>query len=462
MGADSACTCGVWDEPSTRGSSDDVPDGVSLGGYFVLESWMFSEASPPGSSFPPAFDAEKWARTFPSPWRSEGHLTQLLAERLGPEGTLAAFARHWDTYLGLPIAEVCATLKRRRIRGLRVPVGWNMFPPAAREGFVHANGLVADPFALERTVFVACSPERLRDIVKAAAAAGLEVVVDLHSLPGETGPAGTFTPWTNALDLMTEPERERWFEAYQAIISGLVDYVAGLPQPLRSTITGLQASNDGLLMGPGGYATPSYSGRHKVSNMGLRMHDRFIRLAVRALGSECPGLYVNLQHIFLPSDERKYLETVAEWLSSQGIDPRKKLVHIRHLFLTDWGPIFQLPTAANMKRWVATAFAMDERMHPRWRRCCIEWSAAPPRSHIFFQRVRRADSSLPAVWKETLYRAFVHSFAALGIENYFWAWDMPYACSNPEVLTKHRTYWSLRCILGENASAPRRPPGVSQ
>ncbi len=444
MGYERSCTCGVWDE-ATAASADDVPDGVSLGGYFVLENWMFSEASPPGSSFPPLFDVERWAQTFPSPWRSEGHLTQLLAERLGPEATLAAFARHWETYLGLPIADVCETLKRRGILGLRVPVGWNMFPPTSRAGFVKASGLVTDPFALERTVFVACPPARLRDIVAAGAAAGLGVIIYLHSLPGETGPAGTFTPWTIALDLMTEPERERWFEAYVEIISGLVDFVGGLPPPLRHAIRGLQASNDG-----GGYATTSYRGRHKISNMGLRMHDRFLRLTVSALGSDCPGLYVNLQHLFVPSDERKYLETVAEWLSSQGIDPREKLVHIRRLFLTDWGPIFQLPTVENMKRWVAAAFAIDERVHPRWRHCCIEWSAAPPRSHVFFQRVRRAESSLPAVWKETLYRSYVQAFAALEIENYFWAWDVPYACSSPEVLTKHRTYWSLRCILGED------------
>lgn len=94
------CTCGAWasagdsseDKGQVKGES--VPGGVSLGGFFVLERWMFSEASPPGASFPPEFDAKQWAAVFPSPWRSEGHLSQLLAEHLGPQGAIRAFDRH--------------------------------------------------------------------------------------------------------------------------------------------------------------------------------------------------------------------------------------------------------------------------------------------------------------------------------------------------------------------------------
>jgi hypothetical protein len=362
-------------------------------------------------------------------------------------------------------------MKERGISKLRIPVPWYMFPAPPDCGFTQLNGLVSDPFARERVVFPLLDPQRwLRPWLQEAAELRVEVLLDMHSLPGNTGPA--FAPMSMAMTAvqLSPSHRELWLEAHAHIVRNLLTFVVGLPEDVRASVTGIQPWNMGLQMNADAYALPGLRGRHEVTRVARRMNDLTLQLLYRAFAAQfapcaLPALYLNLNGVMETPDIHEYLRSASDWMRAQGGDPSTKLVHALHLFAVDWGQLFIMPTGEHVSAWARRRLAeaagqpAKDGTHP-WRVSCVEWSAAPPRSEIFSNRVRRRQGNLPRHWPEGIFRGFLRAFHATGVENFFWGWDMPYACASPVVPRQSLTFWSLKCIPRGGKDA--RGPGDSE
>ena len=98
------------------------PEGTNLSGYFIPEAWMFAPGTRHGGAFPPALPADKWEADIGENWRSDGHLTTLLATKLGPQECIRAFESHWTDYA--KPAETLRNLRERGVSKLRIPLPW--------------------------------------------------------------------------------------------------------------------------------------------------------------------------------------------------------------------------------------------------------------------------------------------------------------------------------------------------
>lgn len=442
------------------------PEGTNLSGYFVPEAWMFAPMSKAGASFPPALPPEAWETHIGVRWRSEGHLATLLASKLGPRACTHAFERHWEEY-ATPEATL-RSMTERGIRKLRIPVPWYMFPAPPSHGFTQLNGLVADPFARELAVFPLLDPHRwLRPWLEEAARVKIEILLTLHSLPGYTGPGFALMSMAMTTVQLSLNHRDMWLEAYAHIIRNLLTFVVELSPEIKPVVTGIQPWNMGLQMDADSFALPALKGRYEVARVARRMSDLTMQLLYRDFAEQfapaaLPALYLNLDHTMETPDAHDYLRSAAGWMQSRGIVPAEKLVHALHLFVIDWGQLFVMPTPEHVSEWAQKKLALaaggplkDGRS--AWRVSCVEWSAAPPRSDIFQTRAERRRSFLPRKWPEGIFRGFVQAFHRMGIESFFWGWDMPYACAFPIVPGQNRMFWSLKCIPRNVKDASRRP-----
>lgn len=451
-----SCDCGKWPARVQR-----LPDGVGMGGVFVIEPWMFAPRAAPGSAWPPALRGAEWARLFGDVcWRSEAHLTRLLVERVGAAACLASFREHWSLYLH-PRAAL-GTLRGHGIRRLRIPVPWQMFAPR-EEGFTFEGGFVADPFAHEEAAFVLCPPDQfLTPWLRAAAEEGSQVLLDLHTLPGQTGPAYRALSWPLAVGCMAQPAQRRWLRAYVAILERCVAYVRELPPALRRAVVGIMPSQSGMQMDAEAYAVPSYPGEHSVALICTHMYDAALPLilSLRTQTFDMPAIYAGVDRALSQRQVGEYLRRAARWLLARGVASQCKLKRARHLYALNWHAPFVFPSPENIARSIQKIFSSpDPQDAALWSDCCCDWASPPPRSEIFTHRAQEVSMPLDR-WKVLLFRALVDTFKQLGVENYYWCWDLPDACSrHPDLPWQHRTFWSLKCVLDAGTdSRAERPP----
>lgn len=137
-------------ETADKAPADSKPPqyrGVNLGGWLVLESWMYPEW---------------WKTTGVTPWRGE---MQFVAE-LGKEKAKELLEKHWDTWV---TKDDLKTLKDAGVEHLRVPVGyWLMGQEYIKEDETYLPG--GYPYLL-----------RLLGWCKEM---GLKAIIDLHGAPG--------------------------------------------------------------------------------------------------------------------------------------------------------------------------------------------------------------------------------------------------------------------------------------
>jgi hypothetical protein len=453
----SVCTCGKW--PPERLSG--LPDGVALGGLFVPEAWMFAHAATAGTSFPPSVSTEEWKHLFgATTWRGEAHLVHLLAQRTDVHRCRQAFHDHWATYFNPQ--ETVQMLAKHRVTKLRIPIPWNMFPPQL-PGFAVSDGFVADPFAKEDAAFAICAPEKfLLPWLEAAAAHDIEVMLELHTFPGTTGAAFQPMSWALAMSSMQDATVERWLLSYIEIMRRLLDFVRGLSHNMRVIITGIAPSPIGMKMDAEAYSLPMYPGQHAVVLLFTQMYDAVLPLLYRLhegrLGM--PKLYAAIDDALTYEGTNEYLRRIAEWLAQRGVDPREKLVRARHLYALTWNRPFALPTQSNLTSYIKRVFPLPRNPDDQpWKYCCVSWASPPPRTDLLKHRLQTLGSPL-AAWKAMLFSTFVTTFRDLDIENYYFTWDLPDACSaEPLILWQQRTFWSLKCVL-RSLDGKIDPPGM--
>ena len=128
---------------------------------------------PRGTIFPPNF-ATPEALGFQ--WASEGDLVSKMQATHGDEATIAAFKAHRDAYLQQTDLD---KLKSLGYAHVRLPVTWACF--FGEEGAGEA--IVADP-AHPDVKQVTVSRAALDGYVATLAAAGMDVLIDVHNMPG--------------------------------------------------------------------------------------------------------------------------------------------------------------------------------------------------------------------------------------------------------------------------------------
>jgi hypothetical protein len=197
---------------------------------------------------------------------------------------------------------------------------------------------------------------------------------------------------------------------------------------------------------------PRFPINWEVSAMARDMSDRAIVEFVRVLSqdtSSALSVYINIDGAMSPAQVEEYLTGAVRSLSERSHDV--KIVRARHLFALTWDQIFTLPFERNIADWVEAAFGAQRSL--MWGECCVEWSAAPPQSEIFERRGETALDPLRFQWKTGIYQGFLRAFESMGIENYFWTWDLPDCCSADPHAHQARTFWSLACVLGVSRDA---------
>ena len=355
--------------------------------------------------------------------------------------------------------EVLAQMRKQGIQRVRIPLPWTMFPPPQSEGFVRNLGFVADPFAREETALPMCTPaEFLLPWLEEAARNQIYVLLDIHTLPGQTGPGHAPQAWTTAIAAMSYSERQHWLRAHAHIWDTLILYTTQLPSRIAHWICGLEPFNQGLLMDADGFSVPLFPGRHATSQLAQQLADQSVQRYGEEHGkrivdarsvcqddrSALPALYLNVENAMLPSEVEANFVSWAQWFTEQGICPASFLVRCRHVFALNLNRLTP-PTRSDMRHWVLSYFRPYVALP--WRECCIEWSSTPPRSVLFRNQVASPITSVPDEWKDDIYEAFLEAFETLQLENYFWTWDVPDCCPIPAIPSQSRAYWSLRCAL---------------
>mmetsp|Transcript_3482 Transcript_3482/g.8753 ORF Transcript_3482/g.8753 Transcript_3482/m.8753 type:complete len:536 (-) Transcript_3482:254-1861(-) len=166
-----------------------VPAGVNLGGWFVLEDWMFSGetgrhvasigTSGQGTCLPPLL----WSLD-DTPWQSEGLLTKQLVDTQGQAKALDIIYAHRKAYIA---EEDFRKISSLGIRSVRLPLPWSTFADALSaldaEAYRQDAKVVPDPF-YDQAWYVTVDRDMVQKVVQQAARHNLKVVLELHYMPG--------------------------------------------------------------------------------------------------------------------------------------------------------------------------------------------------------------------------------------------------------------------------------------
>lgn len=407
---------------------------------------MFSDSSGAGTSFPPFLDSRQWTDNFPeTQWRSEGDLCTLLRSRWDARTAGRAFAQHRETYFTSADLE---EMRRSGIATVRVPLGWWAFPPPDTSGFRREETLVLDPFAEKETWFASVDPQWLKQLLSDIARADLNILLDLHQLPGQTGPAGVLLTSMALLYRLTERPLGDWLDAYGSIVGQMQEFLGQLPTGTLERVRGVAPFNHDLGVDSRGYVIAAPSEDARIVDIVKRMMDIFVLRyleVVRAHARFRPAVYFNLDNALSDDTIASFLRSFARLFREHSLDPSKKIVRAVHIFTLEWPWIFTLPTRYAVSEWVSARLHSAMRdQNEDWHVSCAEWSTAfpwPPHLRdITNERTRIAS-------REAIYLGSLHAFQQLDVENIFWCWDLPSACSRPGIPDFSRMYWSLRCLL---------------
>lgn len=433
--------------------------GVSLNGWLHLEEWFFSsdayslvdaaDDAAQGTVFPPVFTTPE-ALGFQ--WASEGDLVAKLQATLGDDATIAAFKAHRDNYL-LP-----ADLEQLKALGyahVRLPVTWACFfgKEEAEEAVVQDP---AHPGAKQVTV----SRAALNGYLGTLAAAGVDVLVDMHNMPGGSS-LGTYNGvFPNAPRFWDDDNLKA---VGRGILREMMHWYVGLPPDLKKAVSGFTLLNE-----------PAHFLRDKKQSMlawyaaAVRDYRDVVVAANVQAGLPVPKLYVNM-------------------IETSGMDVRQTAAFMKNHFtpaeLADWavmdvhvylawehngcddgscawscstdpGTIRDDVGAvmrAKLKRLNDAAAAAGVA-----RAAVSEWSLA---THHDSAAGCQSDAVIDAV-----YDAQSAALSDAGVTSFFWGWKMPSAGT-------HQKFWSMeyfqsrvhspRMTLGasDGAAAAPGPPG---
>eukprot|EP00811_Abedinium_folium_P011315 NODE_2046_length_2306_cov_9.444240.p1 GENE.NODE_2046_length_2306_cov_9.444240~~NODE_2046_length_2306_cov_9.444240.p1 ORF type:complete len:488 (-),score=148.61 NODE_2046_length_2306_cov_9.444240:337-1800(-) len=438
------------------GGSSNVPAGVNVGGWLVLEDWMFSGAAghlvrsaspngqgaclPPNVVTPPAGGL----------WRSEGLLTSRLVTSLGTSATAEALTAHRQSFIR---AGDFRAMVRRGVRMVRVPLPWSTFADAlARLGAstyaAHdANAdvaIVPDPYYTQQASFATVPRTWLADTIAAAGAMGLVVLLELQSFPGGAA-SGTFSGvwplspafWTASVKAYSLTEIGLW------LVSALVRWVESLTGAARAAVGGVCLMNaPAQLAASQGFATEEAVLSWLAAAAAVFRNSSLPSRGVR--------LYVNIAD----SAFKDFGAVVPPWWSNTFTAEERSTwaVMDRHMLLA-WSSTCDGRTGSG------GGYRCDDdvaKVRTVLRRCAESWASSFARD---FEGKRACAAFSLGTYRDTLEAcnssavldAFLEeqlaALSAHNIEPYFWTWRMPYAPT-------FEAGWSLAHHLGVESASP--------
>lgn len=252
--------------------------GTNLGGWLCLEDWLFSETAGvsvsgwlgsqgQGRSLPPVAAAPLEPFTGSSLWPSEGILTWRMNNTIGPQVTAEIFEAHRATFITSNDFEDMASAG---VRAVRVPLSWTLFADALAplsdlyRGVNERTTIVPDPVYHEQVAGVTIPRAWMADQIRNAGAAGLKVVLDMHSFPGGAQDASYSGVWPLRPAFWSNHSRigkpVRMLEVGRWIAKALIQWVeVELDAEARRAIRAIQFMNEPAHMN---YAPPFAQSYH--------------------------------------------------------------------------------------------------------------------------------------------------------------------------------------------------------
>lgn len=271
----------VWHVVSTSVSASANIKGVNVGGWLLIEEWMFSNGmfdkvaewsdEPQGVILPPALP-----NGFGEYWYSEGDLIYKLYKKFGEERTIDFLTQHREAY----ITE--SDFKEMALRGIsrvRLPVGWWAFTTESKQA---SSVLITDPAHSDK-MFVTITHDFLRKVLNDAKNAGLTVLIDIHAFPGGSASgsySGIFP--SDPLFFSNSTLQEQGYE----VLNNMFDFYSSLDKNLQEAVSGM------TLMNEPAHSMPQ-DGNSMLAWMGEAV-DLFRQRIVAVYPDTHPLLYVNL------------------------------------------------------------------------------------------------------------------------------------------------------------------------
>mmetsp|Transcript_3767 Transcript_3767/g.11517 ORF Transcript_3767/g.11517 Transcript_3767/m.11517 type:complete len:551 (+) Transcript_3767:2-1654(+) len=454
--------------PSARLLADAPLRGTNFGGWLHLEDWFFSgsegrwvatpDVKGQGVCFPPAVPS------LSEPWPSEGFLVHRLNATYGPEKTIEAFEAHRRSFIGIDDIRKVAKMGMKIVR---VPLTWALFPDALATlgnsggpyvGFdpKTQSVIVPDPYYTTQVAYVTVPRNFVEEMLRAAADEGLQLLLDMHCLPGGSS-KGTYNGvypldpvfWTAFAKIGNDstPLETVGLQIAEAMIR----WVESMDDKTRSGVAGLTFMNEPGHMNA--YATPQFAKDRQILEWLAASADLFRRSSLPTMGVR---LYVNVVETAL----HNFDSVVPQWWEQTfSVQERRTWAVIDRHWYAAWSGKFcsgrvakggayfcDQPVEAIRKVWRENTCARKwaenfEKLFPDSLRACSEMSGST--FHDGFLACNNEDVT----------RAFIaeqaESMQDHGIEPFFWTWRMPYGPT-------FEGGWSLKRIAGLE-TPPARP-----
>jgi len=421
----------------------------------VLEDWFYSgpggrhvmsvNASGQGVCLPPMVQGLQ------ETWPSEGVLVDRLRAARGDKETVDIFEAHRHAYIG---SEDFGKVAGLGIETVRIPIPWQTFADALEDFDPKAYGsgakIVPDPF-YKKASFVVVDRVWLASVLRQAAAHGLQVLLDIHMMPGGSSDGTYNGVWpmpprfwnanvtdANGASLPLE-------ELGHKIANALIKWVEGLGETDRRTVKGLTLMNEPAHMASidrrGG--TGFIRSEEQVLAWLAKAADAFRRSTLPSQGVK---LYVNM----IETTFDDFAQTVPRWWSQTfSVAERTSWAVIDVHWYTAWsGGICSgrvLPTGKYL------CDQPVEELRPILRGCAetyakkFAWRFGDDQKACTEFSLGTYEDALLACNDVDLLRMFLEEqlavFAEYGIEAFFWTWRMPYGPT-------FQRGWSLKFISG--------------
>ena len=254
-------SCGGSSGSSSVTNSQVHPDGVNLGGAYVLEDWFFSSsqvdhyvATPCTYKDTGIANSQTFAQSTSVPaftWTSETQMIQQFAAQGYTDSQIEAlFDSHRANYLLDPanhianLNSVFARIAGLGIKEVRLPITWAITYPNQSYTINPGNGgtpivvpattqvtLIQDPF-YPGLKWATIPIGDVMQVLKAASKHGIKVLLDIHAYPGGSSD-GTYNGiwplqpefWNTGLDTDNTPIYQ---ENFQTIFQNLITWAESL------------------------------------------------------------------------------------------------------------------------------------------------------------------------------------------------------------------------------------------
>jgi len=430
-----------------------MPGGVNLGGWLVIEDWMFSGKTGrhvmttgtvgQGRCLPPKLHKSK------ETWPSEGLLTKKLERSHGKDGAVEVLMAHRTAYIREHDLEQIASLG---IREVRFPIPWTTFEDALKplDAGVYGKGakIVPDPYYSHEASFVTVDREWLKGFLRKAAKQKLKVFLDMHTMPGGSSDATYSGIWPLPPKFWTGNSRIGHKKVPLTkvglwITKAFIGWVEGLEEPERSAVAGLTLLNEPAHMSlrEKEKGKPFVHSEKQVLNWVAESADLFRRSSLPARGLK---LHVSI----IESAFHSFWEDISPWWSKTFTAKERHSWAVFDIHFYDaWTPKCSGRIAKGggytCNQPIDEIRSVIHKCHNDYLtlfakkvdglKACTEFSVA-----TFEDPVQACnDHSLLTMYLEEQVKTFEH----FKIDVFFWNWRMPYG-------QNFESAWSLKHLAG--------------